>query len=70
MPNPKDRLRTVLLQNLYDHHQKARSLKGAGIKISDLIKKCHEEGSRDVSAGRHCESGLSHSERVGFPKVK
>jgi Mor family transcriptional regulator len=53
MPNPKDRLRTVLLQHLYDHHQKARSLKGAGIKISELktaMKNTSEMSQQDVIA--------------------
>ncbi len=36
MPNPKDQLRTVLLQYLYDRHRKARSLKAAGVQISEL----------------------------------
>jgi hypothetical protein len=51
MPNPKDRLRTVLLQHLYNHHQKARSLKGAGVKISELktaMKKAAGMSQQDV----------------------
>ena len=53
MLNPKDQLRTVLLQHLYDHHQKARSLKGAGIKISELktaMKKAAGMSQQDVIA--------------------
>ncbi len=53
MPNPKDRLRTILLRHLYNHHQKARSLKGAGIKISELktaMKKTATMSQQDVIA--------------------
>lgn len=53
MENPKDRLRTVILQHLYKHHQKARSLKGAGTKISELktaMKKVAGMTQQDVIA--------------------
>ena len=53
MLNPKDHLRTTLLQHLYNHHQKARSLKGAGIKISELktaMKKAAGMSQQDVVA--------------------